>query len=160
MRRVRRFGPLEGSRSVTSRLRQPRARCRIPHNPAVPRRVMSCGEGSALVLWVAQAHPDYAEPRVPLLAPARGWDLGEQQRAFDRADFAAWPMPFGWATQPKGRTYIGRANVEPPPMRQRGVAGDLRTALADLPGVAQRRAMAKAASDERRRTLAEKGKAA
>jgi len=119
---------------VTSRLRQPRARCRLTRGPAVPRRVMSCGDGSALVLWAAQSTPDFVEPRASLLPLPRCWDLDAPERAHIAAELAAWPMPRAWTRPPvpASRRYWYRSNVDPPPMRQRGVVGDLAAGAAEI----------------------------
>lgn len=98
---------------------------------------MACGDGAALVAWMgprggrklvaetpSAAHAlavALAEPLVPLLvAPARGWDLDAPERAHVGGELGAWPFP-RFVAAPVGR-YPGRARVEPPPLRQQGVA--------------------------------------
>jgi len=117
-----------------SRFRAPRSRCRSPRGPGLPRRVMSCGDGSALVEWAPRAIVVHEPLLGPLLAPWPIWDRHEQERAFVAAELAAWPFPGAWGRRPAAAPrYVGRASVEPPPMRQRGVAGDLAAALVAVP---------------------------
>lgn len=143
---------------------------------------MSCDEGAVLVLWTATgyrgraverrvletpAHAQalaifHAEPLAPLLAPARGWEPTDPERIFDGRELAAWPLPAGWTEPPRGRAFPGRARVVAEPLRAPGVAlppgVSLAAALAGLPGLAERKALAKAAGEVRRR-VAEKGRA-
>jgi hypothetical protein len=110
---------------------------------------VSCAEGTVLVEWTkrrgtaliaetpghAQALADVLpEPLGPLLAPPRAWDLEAPERAHVAGELAAWPFPGTWGARPAPAIrYAGRKNVEPPPMRQRGVVGDLAGALRELP---------------------------
>lgn len=138
-----------------SRLRAPRGRCPRLAAPGLPRRVVACtgADGAeALVLWERTVGRPAWQPLGPLLAPPRGWDLGAQERAFVGAELRAWPRPvFVRGRRPQTP---GRPAGELPPLRQRVVVGDLAAALAELPGVAERKAMAKRAGEERRRALA------
>lgn len=86
--------------------------------------------------------------------PARGWDSAETDRAGVGAALACWPVPARWAEPPALRAYPGRRVAAPEPLRQRDVAGNLGAALAELPGVEERRVMARRAGDERRREMA------
>lgn len=140
MRRVQLDGQVDcaGECGVTSRLRQPRARCRAPRGPAQPRRVMSCGDGSALILWAAQAHATtFSQPLAALLPAPRAWDLDAPERAFVTEQLRTWPYPGTWGRRRPTVTYPGRPNVQPPPMVQRGVAlppgATLADAVAELP---------------------------
>lgn len=117
---------------MTSRLRSPRSRCRPTRGPSNPRRVTSCGELDPLAHWSAISVV-HVEPLVPMLATVRGWDLSAPERERLGALLAAWPYPGAWGLRAACVTYPGRANVEPEPSRQRGVAGDLGAALRDVP---------------------------
>lgn len=134
---------------MTSRLRSPRSRCRPTRGPGNPARMMSCDDGAIYVEWIVPRGrarlvvetPSasqalgliHVEPLAPLLAPVRGWDLDAPEREHLGALLAAWPYPGAWGLRAACVTYPGRANVEPEPSRQRGVAGDLGAALRDVP---------------------------
>ena len=129
---------------------------------------MSCADGTVLVEWAAgrgtvllaetPTHGQalaifHASPLAPLLAPVRGWDLDAPERAHLGGELAAWPLPSGWTAPVQPRAFPGRARVAVAPLRQQGVAGDLAAALAELPGRAERRRLARVASEERARAL-------
>ncbi len=78
--------------------------------------------------------PACARAPIPrrMLRPDLLWDSAESvvARALTSADLAAWPFPVFRARPLRG--YVGRRNVEPPPLRQVGAVGDLAAALASL----------------------------
>ena len=145
--------PPHVDRVTASRLRV-RAPCsRGPRGPGLPRRVMSCGDGSALVVWTGprrQARVEaegpmveraivLAEPLGPLLAPVRGWDLDAPERAHVGGELYRWPYPGAWGRGAlQAPRYWYRPNVEPAPMRAPKLPAwppgpELAAALRELP---------------------------
>jgi len=118
-----------GPARTTSRFRSRSTRCALgPGYVAdVPlRSSLACGDDDAHL--VNPGHPTSLARIIG--GPLNPWDAGAADRASVSAELAAWPMP-AWTEAPRVR-YAGRRNVEPPPLRQRDVSGDLAAALADI----------------------------
>lgn len=105
----------------------PAVACSAPRSrAAAPRRARGCAEGAAARCPVAWA------PTRRLLVELV-WDSTEAiaERSLDAAARLATPYPV--ARPVATRRYVGRRQVEPAPLLQVGVVGDLAAALAEVP---------------------------